>query len=45
MKFKDEVLWKVFLGPPYDPADTDIGETKLVTGCVNGDDTGNSEVP
>jgi len=45
MKFKDEIFWKVFLRPPYNPADTDIGETELVTGGVDGDDTGNPEVP
>lgn len=45
MKLKDEVFWKVFLRPPYNPADTDIGETKLVTRGVDGDDAGNPEVP
>lgn len=45
MKLKDEVLWKVFLGPPYNPANTDIGEPKLVTRGVDGDDTGNFEIP
>ena len=45
MKLKDEVLWKVFLGSPNDPADTDIGETKLVPGGIDRDDAGNFEVP
>ena len=45
MKLKDEVLWKVFLGAPYNPADTDIREAELVTGCIDGDNTRNLEVP
>lgn len=45
MKLEDEILWKEFLRPPYNPADTDIRETELVTGGVDGDDTGNPEVP
>lgn len=45
MELKDEILWKMFLRAPYNPADTDIRETELVSGSVNGDDTGNPKVP
>lgn len=45
MKLEDEVLRKVFLRPPYNPANTDICETELVTGGVDGDDAGDPEIP
>ena len=45
MKLEDEIFWKVFFRPPYDPADTDICETELMTGSVDRNDAGNPKVP
>jgi hypothetical protein len=45
MELKDEILGKMGLVTPDDPADADVGETKLVTRSVDGDDTRKFKVP
>jgi hypothetical protein len=30
MQLKNEVLWEVLLGAPYDPSDTYVSQTELV---------------
>lgn len=45
VQLEDEVLREVLLGAPDDPANTDVGKTELVTGGVDRDNTGDTEVP
>ena len=45
MQLKDEVLGKVLLRAPDDPADPDVRQAELVARSVDGDDAWDAEVP
>ena len=45
MQLKDEILGQELGGAPYDPADSDVGHSVLVTRDVDGLDSRQAEVP
>lgn len=45
VQLEDQVLGQVLLRPPDDPSDTDVRESKLVSGRVDRHDAGDLEVP
>jgi len=45
MDFENEIFWEEMLGTPDDPTDTNLGQTKFMSGRIDGHNSGNLEIP